>query len=220
MGRPDAHPSVVADRRADGRDARRHRLREPVRHAGLVGGHEFQVCPAAHGLPGAGVHERARPDLVDAVLLLEVAAGCVDDGAPHRGSPVVLLDRLHLPVVRRARHVQPAEEHPPEGVQRPEQEARHDVGAERLLELDGPELDGQRVPGVELRVQLVDEVTLILDEERHRHAVGDLAAEDGCEALARIHRARPPRARRCMTSQARRPVSAASRRTASTCPAP
>ena len=144
--RPDADPAVVADGRADGCHARGHRSREPVRHARLVGGHEFQVRAAAHGLPRAGIHERARPDLVDGVLLLEVTAGRVDDRAPHGRPAVVRFDRLHLPVVRRARHVQPAEEHPLEGIQRPEEQARHDVGPELLLELDDPALDAPASP--------------------------------------------------------------------------
>ena len=146
-GAQAADPAVVADGRADGRHARRDRRREPLRHARLVGGHELQVRPAAHGLPRAGVHERARPDLVDGVLLLKVAARRVDDRAPHRRASVALLDRLHLPVVGRARHVQPAQEHPLEGVQRPEQETRHDVGPELLLELDGCELDASESQG-------------------------------------------------------------------------
>ncbi len=75
-------------------------------------------------------------------------------------------------------------------------------------------------------VELADEVALVLDEERYRDAVGQLAPEHRLEALAAGHR--PvllahrllPSLTRAMVSHARRAVATESRRTGTTCAVP
>ncbi len=226
MRRPHADPAIVADGLTDGCYALGYPAGEVGRHARLVGGHQLKVVAAMHGLAGAGVHQRAGADLVDRVLLRQLAIGRVDDRGADGGAPVHPLGRIYLPIVGGASDIDAAEEHPLERVQRAEEESGHDVGPHLPLHLDGLELQGQRVPGVDLGIELVDEVPLVLDEQRHRDTVGNLATEDGLEALSPRHRLAwvghrlLSRLMRVMVSHASIATSPESRLTGTTCAVP
>src|SRR5664280_2526412 len=187
VGGPTPNDSAVAERRADWCDPRPDRGRPPGGHPGLVTPDQVEVGHRPHRLARARVHEGARPNLVDRELLVERPAGRPDLGPPDRRPPVRRLVRAHLPRVRFLGHIEPAEEHPLERFERAEEKADEDVGAELSRDLDHLQLDREVIPGIDVGIHLVDEMALVLDEQRHRHAVGKLSPEDRLEALARRH---------------------------------
>ena len=68
-----------------------------------------------------------------------------------------------------------------------EQHADEDVGPELPLDFDDLKLERLEILGIDLGIELIEEMPLVDDEEGDGHAVGHLAAQDGQESFAGVH---------------------------------
>ena len=186
VGAPGADDAVVADRLLHPLHAGPDHRGPGCRHLGLVLPCDLEVLGAVDGVPGAGVHESALAVLIDREVLGQRAVRRPDRRPlDHR---VAILDLLHadLPGVGALRHVQSAVDDV-ERVVDAIQEPHEDVQAELLLGLEHLHVEGVEVPGINLGIELVQEVALVGDEEGHGHAVGHLSLEDLQETFSRCH---------------------------------
>ena len=61
----------------------------------------------------------------------------------------------------------------------PVEHAHEHVGAELFLDFDDLELQALVIPGVDVRVQLVEEMAAVADEQRDGDAIGDFPSNHG-----------------------------------------
>ena len=163
-------------------------LLERLRHGRLVLDGDVEIGGRLDRLLRAGVDERARPNLAPRELLRQHAVGRANGRLPGGRRAAVGLLGMDFPTIALLRHVQPAHVDRQRIVQA-EEHPHEDVDAQLPLDFDDLQLQGLEVLRIDVGIELVEEMALVLDEERDGHAVGHLAVEDRQETFAGVHAA-------------------------------